>query len=121
MNNRAVNILGIRWSIEERTESEDEKLKGCDGYSDWTTKEIVVEREVTGTLGDMEVYIRKVLRHEIVHAFLLESGLHEASFPTEAWAANEEMVDWFARQGQKIYRAWKEAGALDGWERGNSK
>ena len=121
MGDRTVHILGVRWTIKEQSERENERLKGCDGYSDWTTKEIVIEREVTGTLGDMEAYIRKVLRHEIVHAFLLESGLHEASFPTEAWAANEEMVDWFARQGQKIYRAWKEAGGLDGWERGNSK
>lgn len=114
MKDRTVNILGTRWTIKEQSESENEALKGCDGYCDWTTKEIVVEREVTGTLGNMEVYIRKVLRHEIVHAFLLESGLHEASAPTDAWATNEEMVDWFARQGQKIYQAWSEAGALDG-------
>ena len=111
---RTVDILGVKWSIHERSESEDKRLEGCDGYSDWTTKEIAVEREVTGTLGDMEAYIRKVLRHEIVHAFLLESGLHEASAPTDAWATNEEMVDWFARMGQRIYQAWETVGALDG-------
>ena len=32
---------------------------------------------------------------------------------TDAWASNEAMVDWIARQGQKIYAAWREAGALD--------
>ena len=52
-------------------------------------------------------------RHEIVHAFLLESGLAECSGDTDCWAQNEAMVDWFARQGQKIYAAWLEAGALD--------
>ena len=113
MNERTVNILGVRWTIKEKSVSENKLLKDCDGYCDWTNKEIVVEREMTGTLGDMKVYVRKVLRHEIVHAFLFESGLHEASFPADAWASNEEMVDWFARQGQKIYLAWKEAGALD--------
>lgn len=113
MNDRTVNILGSTWTIKEQSESENELLKGCDGYCDWTTKEIVVEREMYGTLGDMEAYIRKVIRHEIVHAFLFESGLHESTADSNAWAKNEEMVDWFARQGQKIYAAWKEARAID--------
>lgn len=114
MADRTVSILGSTWAVKEQSEKENELLRGCDGYCDWTTKEIVVEREIYGNLGDMEVYIRKVLRHEIVHAFLLESGLHESSCNTESWANNEEMVDWIARQGQKIYEAWKEVGALDG-------
>lgn len=108
-----VHILGEAWIIKERSESEDEQLKDCDGYCDWTTREIVVEREITGNLGDMEKYIRKVKRHEIVHAFLCESGLNECAGGAESWAMNETMVDWFARQGQKIWAAWKEAGALD--------
>lgn len=107
-----VNILGSTWTITERSEAEDNRLDNCDGYCDWTTREIVVERELNGTLRDMETYIRKVKRHEIVHAFLLESGLHECSGSTEAWAANEVMVDWFARVGPKIYDAWKEARAI---------
>lgn len=113
MPSRIVHILGSTWTIKEQSESENELLKDCDGYCDWTTKEIVVEREPYGDLGDMEAYIRKVIRHEIVHAFLFESGLYESSTPADAWAKNEEMVDWIARQGQKIYNAWKEGGALD--------
>lgn len=113
---RTVNILGVTYFIREESEAENELLKGCDGYCDWTVKEIVVEREINGTLRDMEMYIRKVLRHEIVHAFLLESGLHESSGDTDSWASNEAMVDWIARQGEKIYAVWREAGALDGKE-----
>lgn len=113
MTKRKVNILGTDYTIYEESESENRLLQGCDGYCDWTTKEIVVEREMEGNLGDMNAYVRKVLRHEIVHAFLLESGLHECSGESEAWASNEAMVDWFARQGQKIYAAWREARALD--------
>lgn len=53
------------------------------------------------------------LRHEIVHAFLNESGLRDNSATfTISWAKNEEMVDWIAIQGTKIYKAWQEAGAL---------
>ena len=109
---RSVLILGTKYTIKEQSVTENELLNNCDGYCDWTTKEIVVEREMEGTLGDMEAYIRKVLRHEIIHAFLFESGLAEASCGSDAWAKNEEMVDWFARQGDKICQAWREAGAL---------
>ena len=107
-----INILGSDGTIIERPEAEDKRLDGCDGYCDWTTREIVVEREMQGNLGDMEAYIRKVKRHEIVHAFLEESGLAECSGTSDAWAMNETMVDWIARMGEKIYKAWSDAGAI---------
>ena len=108
----SVNILGTEYIILKRSERDDNRLNNCDGYCDWTTKQIVVEQEMYGNLGDMDCYMKKVLRHEIVHAFAIESGLHESSLETDSWAANEEMIDWFARQGPKIYKAWKEADAL---------
>ena len=111
-NEKTVNILGTDYTIRIQSEKENPKLENCDGYCDWTTKEIVVEREINGTLADMDVYVKKVLRHEVVHAFLLESGLNECSGSTDAWAMNETMVDWFARQGPKIHRAWQKAGAV---------
>ena len=110
MNDRKINILGSEWTIKEQSETENELLKNCDGYCDWTTKEIVIEREFNGALSNMQRYINKVTRHEIIHAFLFESGLSECSGEAEAWAKNEEMVDWFARQGSKIYAAWVAAG-----------
>lgn len=108
-----VTILGTTYRIRERSKEEDGNLESCDGYCDWSAKEIVVRREIEGTLGNMERYINKVLRHEITHAFLIESGLAESSGETEAWAMNETMVDWIARQGVKLMQAWREAGALE--------
>lgn len=108
-----INILGTVYTVKKQSENENPRLEDCDGYCDWTTKEIVVAREVCGNLGNMNCYVRKVIRREIVHAFMLESGLHECSGETNAWACNETMVDWVARQGPKIYAAWQEAGALD--------
>lgn len=107
-----INILGANWAIIERSEADDDRLRDCDGYCDWTTREIVVEREIQGNLYDMEAYVKKVKRHEIVHAFLAECGLHECSGETDAWAMNETMVDWFARMGERIYKAWSEADAI---------
>lgn len=53
---------------------------------------------------------KETLRHEIVHAFFDESGLADSSSTVDgAWTKNEEMVDWIAIQGPKIYKAWKEA------------
>ena len=61
MNDRKINILGSEWTIKEQSETENELLKNCDGYCDWTTKEIVIEREINGTLSDMQQYIKKLL------------------------------------------------------------
>lgn len=52
------------------------------------------------------------LRHEIIHAFLAESGLWGSSEPAKAWAMNEEMIDWIALQFPKILKAFKEAKAI---------
>ena len=110
-----VNVLGTVYQISERTEKEDEKLEGNDGYCDRTVKLIVIEKLVREqyTLADLEYIMKKVLRHEIVHAFLIESGLNECSQSSSSWALNEEMVDWLAVQGPKIYDAWREADSLE--------
>lgn len=110
--NMQINILGSPWTIEERSEKDDPRLEDCDGYTDWTTHEIVIEREVQGNLSNMEAYIRKVKRHEIVHAYAFECGLAECSSLSSAWAESEEMIDWIARIGPKIYNTWVEAGAV---------
>lgn len=107
-----VKILGSDWKIVEHARERDEKLVDCTGYCDWSTREIVIEKDIAGNLGNMDAYIRKVKRHEIVHAFLFESGLHECSGETEAWSFNETMVDWFAIMGERIYKAWQDAGAV---------
>ena len=112
---KTVNVLGTDYRIYFRSINDDETLEICDGYCDWTTKEIVIEVESEkekGSLNDMKCYVKKVLRHEIVHAFLFESGLAECSGETAEWAKNEAMVDWIAHQGKKIYKAWEEAEAL---------
>ena len=105
-----VSVLGERYSIFYETEEENENLKECDGYCDKTAKKIVVTNTMQTDLERPALYIKKVLRHEIAHAFLFESGLHECS--TLSSFQDETLVDWIAVQGPKIYKAWKEAEAL---------
>lgn len=48
-------------------------------------------------------YMKATLRHEIIHAFLFESGLQTCAFTIEGpWAENEEMIDWFANMIPKM-------------------
>lgn len=115
-----INVLGTEYTVITRKYDEDETFKRCgtNGYCSCTDCEIV--------LCDMSTYpgweyetdkaqkkqMEETLRHEIVHAFLGESGLSANSNESDAWARNEEMVDWFAIQGPKIYKAWQEVGAV---------
>lgn len=110
-----VNILGTKYKIIDRTETDDPKLRENDGYCDSSTKEIVllIYSEDVMNKGDMEKFRKLVLRHEIIHAFLCESGLEaSASVSITGWAQNEEMVDWIAIQSPKLYKAFKEVGCL---------
>lgn len=107
-----ISVLGTEYSIVTASEIEEPRLKDAIGFCDWTTHEIIMRDEIESDLGNMEAYRKKVLRHEIIHAFMLESGLDECSLAVDYWSVNEEMIDWFARQGPRIYKAWREAGAM---------
>lgn len=106
-----VDVLGTEYKIIETTQAEDKNLDGVDGYCDTSIKECVVEKmEASGRIREkknLPEYKKTVIRHEIIHAFLFESGLDTCS-----WANNEEMVDFFAIQMPKLVKAFKEADAL---------
>ena len=112
-----VNVLGTEYAIVIKNHAHH-IFSDCDGYCDRFSKEIVLcdfyndQRFAGDSKACIERILKKILRHEITHAFLDESGLMENSYSCNAWAENEEMVDWFAIQGPKIYKSWKEAGAL---------
>lgn len=108
-----LNILGTKYALTVCSENEDSRLCGCDGLTDETTKELLVEsyeqhRDEPNCKRDLQIQIKKVKRHEIIHAFLFESGLAENS----EWAQNEEMVDFFAIQFPKLLEAFRAADAL---------
>lgn len=106
-----VNVLGTEYTIHFVPEEADDCLKDCDGYCDDTAKEIVVKqykRCEPFCQKNLKTQEQKNYRHEIIHAFLCESGLAENS----TWAQEEEMVDWFAKQAPKLIEAWQKAGAL---------
>lgn len=105
-----INILGTEYTLTESNEDLDPKLVGRDGYCDTSTKECVVD-EMNDTSADakrnLPEYKKTVKRHELIHAFLHESGLDVCS-----WATNEEMVDWLAIQFPKLMGAFRAADCL---------
>ena len=111
-----INILGTEYVVKEKSENEDSRLKKAWGFCDHTTKEIVINEDVNKFSEDMYTnsveWKNKVIRHEVIHAFLYESGLKGNSHDTYAWAENEEMVDWFAIQSPKIFEVYKKLGVI---------
>ena len=103
-----LHILGEVWNLFIRSEQDDERLGSADGYTDTSTRTCVVEKMTpeAGAKEDLDSYRRQVIRHELLHAFLYESGLEANS-----WAANEEMVDFFAIQYPKLKKLFMSAGA----------
>lgn len=123
MKNRKFNILGTEYRIETHKVSEDSYLEKnkLAGYCGEESKLIVIadmseEKYFSGMdEKEKEVYRKRTLRHEIMHAFLNESGLSDSSNQYGgAWAKNEEMVDWFAIQSPKIFKVYSELGLLEG-------
>lgn len=116
-----VNILGTEYAIETHKVSEDDYMKEQHfaGYCAEELKLIVVadmsEIKYFPNMSEreQETYRKRVLRHELIHAFLNESGLSDDSSATSCgWAKNEEMVDWFAIQSPKIFKAFEDVGCL---------
>lgn len=116
-----INVLGTEYEIVYRG-YKDLRIfedKGWEAYADSINKKIVIGNLKTfpGYEDETEDYCRmcekETLRHEIVHAFLNESGLQAcSSVPKDGWARNEEMVDWIALQFPKLLEAMKAAGCM---------
>ena len=98
-----VNILGTEYEIIEGNVIDYPILKKYSGYVDYSTKEIIITTD-TGDweVDDIETTKKEILRHELIHAFLVESGLNRNC----DWH-NEEMVDWLAIQFSKIKDIFK--------------
>lgn len=110
MNKQTVDVLGTRYTIKYCGKDEEPQLEYNSGFCDVTAKLIVIKvdyEQKSDSLRKIDNYIAKTLKHELIHAFLYESGLSENS----DWADNEEVVDWFAIQMDKIQKSYQDAWA----------
>ena len=86
-----VNILGTKYNVFVSTPEQTPNLRTNDGFIAPEKKMIVLCKY------NVDLHQKHVLIHELVHAFLYESGLDN-----ESWGNNEEIVDWIALQLLKM-------------------
>jgi hypothetical protein len=105
--NDKVNILGTEYEIIINKDSKNPKMEDSAGYIEAYAKELVInDIEVDNrTYKNIDEFKKKVLRHEMIHAFFHEAGL-------EHYYEDEKLVDWLALQIPKIIKAMKEADCL---------
>ena len=98
-----INVLGEEYSIDD-----GETLVNIDGDCDWTTKKIRICKSLSideeGKLKNLKLYKNAVVRHELIHAILHESGLDTGSNMIH----NEESVDWIAKMFPKMAKIFNE-------------
>ena len=119
--NHKVHILGTEYAIVGKDYNDDPEFaeNSWDGYVDYEAKQVVYCRMKTypgwekKSDAAISFWEKQTKRHELIHAFLHESGLADSSLSHSAgWAKNEEMVDWMALQFPKLLLAFQEVGCL---------
>ena len=118
---KTIKILGTKYTIHMKvSENKDHGLENRFGYCSFKGKRIVIADLNTIKSWESETDSAKsrqyceTLRHELIHAYLAESGLWASSlqYDESGWAMNEEMIDWIAIQFPKMYKTFSEVGCL---------
>lgn len=92
MADKQINILGQEYTVKFENTRTNKVLKDCDGECRYYPKEIIIDDEI-----ELEEHKCHVIKHEIIHAFLRESGLGK-------YSTDELIVDWFAWNIGKIQK-----------------
>lgn len=114
-----IEILGTFYTLHRGGREDPRFANGIMGRCDSYLKELSV-RDVSEIYSGGEengwkpkkwclLQEEEALHHEIVHAYLNESGLKGHSGYASNWAWNETMIDWIAIMGEKIADSFKEA------------
>lgn len=105
-----IDVLGTTYFIDTRRIEDDMLLGERLAYTDESVKQIVVVALTPEIceLKDKDAFRRHLIRHEIIHAFLFESGMGDLMAHAEQ-GHDEQMIDWFARQSGKIFKAFQDA------------
>lgn len=106
---KKVNVLGTEYEV-ELLDEQDELMKKMNygGYTDFSIKKIKVLKNIKDDVTKQEDNIKcqnNILRHELIHAFLYECGIDSGM-----QFHNEECVDFFAMQFNKLAKIFEDAG-----------
>ena len=118
MNIGRLTILGTEYTVSRYKESEHSFFKNFEkcGMCDEMLKEIaIIDTADLPNAADyseewFKEYEKEIIRHEIIHAYFNESGLKDSGHRYfDSVFKDEELIDWIAIQGKKIYKTWMEA------------
>lgn len=97
MDKLRIDVLGTNYEVITLNKKDKYMIdNNLDGYCDLTSKKIVVCGN-ENDFDNQDVYTRNIIRHELIHAFLNESGI-----PINISFHNENMVEWLAGQFPKL-------------------
>ena len=116
MKTYSLNILGSKWKLKVVPKTYDPMLIECDGFTDRSNRTMYVydgefDAMEVDALKDFPEYIKAVKRHEIIHAFLYESGLAQCAEHPK-YGHSEMDIDWMALQFSKMLEVFKKAEAI---------
>lgn len=103
-----LNILGQEYELIMLSEEEFPKLKSMNasGLAELYSKQLIINKDDTipneSTYENLDAYIDKVIKHEIIHAYFHEAGLMD-------YCKDELLVDWLALQIPKIIKTINKA------------
>lgn len=111
---KKIKILGVPYTVHFVSYENNKELATRFGYTAVKDRKIVIGD--LNTLDDWKNESKaakdrqhaETVRHEVVHAFLYESGLWGCSKKSDRWAMDEEIIDWIAIQMPKIVAVCKE-------------
>lgn len=101
-----INILGTEYSIQHDLQSVISD--GDCGLYDKKIRIRITNDMLDGeesTIEERELREKEVIRHEVAHAFLFESGRSE-------WARDEDLVDFLAIQSPKLFKLFQDLNVL---------
>lgn len=113
LNGFIVSVLGTNYTVRcVNNEQFPVSYKNdCKGLCDYSSREIWVtdmeqHRKEYESLTNLESITNQTVRHELIHAFLVESGLGDEA------DIDEVIIDWFALQMPKLVTAFCKAKAF---------
>lgn len=105
---KTVSILGAEYKILPKKYGEED----TDGETDFSCQNIYLREDNVNGIGDFLELQKNVLRHEIIHAFMYESGLG-FNWRHDCYIGHDEtVIDWFAIQSPKIFKVYDQLGIL---------
>lgn len=97
---RVISILGELWKINFNVKIDDD----VDAQTDPHERVINVADDIAEGTD-----VKRIIRHEIIHAFMFESGLG-FNFEHKPYGHDETTIDWFAIQYPKIKKVYAQLG-----------